>query len=225
MDYTPSGFGVFFDAKIKEIVTRRRSVAHKRVATVANGVEAKWIVTKATSPQKIKKFICVGRYESRKGLPEINDAIQKLKNESCEFHFVGPLPSEIELDDSRVHYHGSISDPSELMELLSACDVLLCPSYAEGMPTVILEAMARGLAIIATDVGATSVMVNSANGILLDECSSDKIASALTALLHIPDEKLLSLKYESLNKVKQFSWNCIAKATLKLISQSLKNDR
>ena len=33
-------------------------------------------------------------------------------------------------------------------------DVLICPSYSEGMPNVIIEAAARGLAIIATNVGA-----------------------------------------------------------------------
>ena len=42
------------------------------------------------------------------------------------------------------------------MVTLDECDVLLLPSLSEGMPTVVLEAMARGLKIIGTDVGAMS---------------------------------------------------------------------
>ena len=44
------------------------------------------------------------------------------------------------------------------MATLDECDVLLLPSLSEGMPTVVLEAMARGLQIIGSDVGAMNVL-------------------------------------------------------------------
>ena len=51
--------------------------------------------------------------------------------------------------------------------MYDSCDILLCPSYSEGMPNVILEAMSRGLAIIATNVGAIRLLVSEDNGVLL----------------------------------------------------------
>ena len=44
--------------------------------------------------------------------------------------------------------------------ILDSADTLVLPSISEGMPNVILEAMSRGLSIIATDVGANSLMVS-----------------------------------------------------------------
>ncbi|MGB0418765.1 MAG: glycosyltransferase family 4 protein, partial [Opitutales bacterium] len=76
-----------------------------------------------------------------------------------EFVFIGPIPKEKQLDLPWVQYRGSVSDQDALKAELDQGDVLVCPSYSEGMPTVILEAMARGLAIVATDVGATCELV------------------------------------------------------------------
>ena len=60
---------------------------------------------------------------------------------------------------------------------------MVCPSYSEGMPNVILEAMARGLAIIATDVGAIAEMVDSTNGILMANNKSPLIMSSIMAII------------------------------------------
>ncbi|MBK7816242.1 MAG: glycosyltransferase [Sphingobacteriaceae bacterium] len=40
---------------------------------------------------------------------------------------------------------------------MRACDVLICPSFSEGFPNVILEAMSNGLAVAATNVGAVEL--------------------------------------------------------------------
>ena len=54
------------------------------------------------------------------------------------------------------------------------------PSLSEGMPTVILEAMARGKAVIATDVGAVSELVSEENGVLIQAGSVEELSNALT---------------------------------------------
>ena len=51
----------------------------------------------------------------------------------------------------------------------------MCPSYSEGMPNVIMEAMSRGLAIIATDVGAVSKLVDEENGWLINPRGLEKL--------------------------------------------------
>jgi len=70
-----------------------------------------------------------------------------------------------------------------LQNLLRASDILICPSWSEGMPNVILEAMANGLAVIATDVGATNVLVGEGTGWLLKNSDPGEIRSVIDLIL------------------------------------------
>src|SRR6202044_1787021 len=107
------------------------------------------------------KFVFVGRFERRKGIPELNKAIEQLlPNDNFTFDFIGDIPSEFRLNSPILTYHGKLSSETEIKKILSQCDVLVSPSYAEGMPISIMEAMAQGLAVIATDVGSVSTLVN-----------------------------------------------------------------
>lgn len=62
------------------------------------------------------------------------------------------LSTELKLDD-QVEFIGHLSNPSEIAEKLKASDLFILPTMTEGLPRVILEAMASGLPCIATDVG------------------------------------------------------------------------
>ena len=90
---------------------------------------------------------------------------------------------------------------AEKKDIFDSCDVLICPSYSEGMPNVILEAMARGLAIIATDVGAISEMVDSTNGILMANNKSQLIMSSIMEIISNKN-KLNFQKWPILKKLK-----------------------
>ena len=102
--------------------------------------------------------------------------------------------------------------------------MLLCPSYSEGMPNVILEAMSRGLIIIATDVGAVNVLVSSKNGILIKNPKHENILVAMKTLLKADNETLLKMKKFSVNMVKSsFTWEKVVNYLIKMTSSSLKN--
>lgn len=108
---------------------------------------------------------------------------EKFKN--FEFHFIGPIPAKAKIINSQVIYHGEIRTESKIRKIISNCDVLVCPSYSEGMPTVISEAM--GLAIIATDVGAVQEMVDG-NGWLIHNSRPKTIQKALIKAFHISND-------------------------------------
>ena len=85
------------------------------------------------------------------------------------------------------------------------------------MPNVILEAMSRGLAIIATDVGAISEMVCPSNGVLLKDNSPETIS---TSILKITCDKsiLNKLKLNSISKVEEkFNTEIVFQKLLKTI--------
>jgi glycosyltransferase involved in cell wall biosynthesis len=106
---------------------------------------------------------------------------------------------------------GEIRDGDKIKSILTEMDVLVCPSYSEGMPNVIMEAMARGCAIIATDVGAVSLLVKEDNGLMVEIGSVSSLSSAIEMMAGMPEEKIMKMKTASLQRIKdEFTWNKIA---------------
>ncbi|EFW90116.1 putative glycosyltransferase, type 1 [Haladaptatus paucihalophilus DX253] len=119
----------------------------------------------------------------RKGVAEFLEAIQRLEtdeNLKVEIAGKGPLSEDVEQvsDDSKVTYHGFISE-SEKHDLLSNSDIFVLPSYAEGLPIVILEAMAGGNMIISTNVGSIPDVFDEQNGRFVPPKDADAIKKAI----------------------------------------------
>ena len=189
-----------------------------KIIALPNGIEAEWVVPDLPARPGRRRFVFVGRHERRKGLPELMQAIDDASCREAEFHFVGPIPQAARTRAENIHYHGPISDPEALKAVLDGCHVLVCPSFAEGMPTVVLEAMSRGLAVIATDVGATSAWVDAANGVLLPTPTVAGIRQAIGDLAAVPDATLRALQAESLRRASNFTWDVIGADTLAAIA-------
>jgi glycosyltransferase involved in cell wall biosynthesis len=107
-------------------------------------------------------------------------------------------------------------DVVQVKAIVQNADVLVCPSHSEGMPNVIMEGMASGLAIIATDVGAVSKMVSDKNGFLIDtENLKDNLLIAMKEMMLLKEEHLLNYKQNSIAQVKQFFlWDNVIKTVI-----------
>lgn len=150
-------FAYSLGGKLNNILGER--VPKTKIITQSIGIDASWLMAEEAMKlalERPRKFIFIGRNEKRKGLDILNSAMQSADSSNCEFHMVGPFHGKDRLKAKHVFYHGLVKGEDQMRQLLDECDVLLCPSYAEGMPTVIIEAMSRGLAVIASDVGAVS---------------------------------------------------------------------
>ena len=89
------------------------------------------------------------------------------------------------------------------------------------MPNVILESMARGLAIIATDVGASSLLVDDKVGWLMDSKNiASNLLKSIRNTMKINDSRLLKMKKESINRINQkFNWNLVVDELITKISK------
>lgn len=210
-----------FGGKVREIVEHRLGVSAARILEVPNAVDDRWIVGSPRPSSSPRRFLFVGRHDRVKGLAELHAALATIAHDHAEFHFIGPIPERHRLRRHTCVYHGSVTETHRLQDLFDAADVLVCPSHAEGMPTVILEAMARGLAIIATDVGAVRTIVSAANGVLLPVCDSSAIAEAVTRIQQISPERLLSMKAASLAAAPRFGWRSVARQTVEAIDRAI----
>ena len=171
-----------YGAKITEIIANI-GVQKSKIIEIPSAVDKSWVrKTKIRSSKKIK-FLFIGRYERRKSIEEINFTIKEINrlNIDVEFHFIGPIPTSKKVEFENVIYYGKLTDNSHIISIIDSCDILLCPSFSEGMPNVILEAMSRGLAIIGSNVGAISLVVDHENGFLIE---NNNVKSILDAIIY-----------------------------------------
>lgn len=193
---------------------REVPVAEERILVQSIGIDTSWLIPQVKNVRDQKrKFVFVGRYEKRKGLDVLNAIMADNQAADCEFHLVGPIQGAKQVEAPNVFYHGAIKEEDDIKSLLDECHVLVCPSYAEGMPTVILEAMSRGLAVIATDVGAVSELVNSQTGWLIRPGSHDELGAAVN--LAIAGEHLDDKRHAARQLIEEhFTWNKVVEDTL-----------
>ena len=79
-----------------------------------------------------------------------------------------------------IHWLGYIADENRRLEILRGSDVFILPSLVEGLSISLLEAMACGLACLATDVGADGEVLEKGAGVVL---STKRVTSQLSTLL------------------------------------------
>ena len=193
-----------YGGKITKLINRL-GVNANRILEIPAGIEANWLIDNITPSIGKINFTFLGRYERRKGVEELNKALKMMIKENVEFvfNFIGPFNDNEKIIADNIMYHGVINENVELKKQLDTTDVLVCPSWSEGMPNVILEAMSRGCAIIASDVGAVSLMVSQTNGILIEPGNIDQLFNALKQMIHMERIQLDEMKKKSLEKVKE----------------------
>ncbi len=215
-DYTIS-FGGKLTAILEEFVKK------EKIWEIPGGIDEVWFTENKKPADGKLHFVFLGRYELRKGIRELHAALKKLiPSNHFTFDFIGPIPDEHKIISPEIRYHGQIDSEEKIKEILSRSDVLVCPSYAEGMPYVIMEAMACGLAIIATDVGAVSLLVNKENGWIIDHPDENEIYKALYDAIKIKKETLEQKKANSSNKIKKFTFEKVTDSLIHHMEESKK---
>jgi len=210
-----------YGSKITSII-KGIGIEKNKIVEIPSGIEKGWMRNTSIDGNKTIKFLFLGRYERRKGIEELNIVLKKIvdQNLNIEFHFIGPIPDRKRIKNlsKKVFYHGRIIDIQKIKSIMDNCDVLICPSYSEGMPNVILEGMSRGLAIIATDVGAIDQLVDHKNGKLIKfingEILVQDLYNSILEITSLSQSEIMEKKENSLSKIKAFSFDNITKMHL-----------
>ncbi|GAA6174015.1 hypothetical protein NBRC116592_36850 [Colwellia sp. KU-HH00111] len=161
------------------------------VKTIYNGVN----FNKFTLPDE--KFnetslIFIGNIIKTKGVYELLNAAKIMVKSGKEFHLhmVGNGP---EIDNIKaiitsnnlqqnLTIHGTVNH-HQVVDLLQKCHALILPSYQEGVPNVIMEALACGVPVVATKVGGIPEVVNDNNGVLINHYNEADIVKGIEKCL------------------------------------------
>lgn len=130
-------------------------------------------------PQKLT-FLCISRLIRDKGVYEYLEACRRMKTIQPEVRcmLVGPFdtnpsalkPEELQsyIDEGTIEFFGEQAD---VRPFLAQCSVYVLPSYREGTPKTVLEAMATGRPVITTDApGCRETVKDGVNGLLVPVC-------------------------------------------------------
>jgi len=149
-------------------------------------------------PAKSTEFVCVARLSNPKGLPLLIAACDRLRSSGELFSMTivgdGELRGEVEAEIQRRQLQDIISlagvcTAAEIREHLLRARAFVLPSFAEGLPVVIMEALALSRPVITTAIGGIPELVDREAGWLIPAGSEDALVDAMTAALHAsPDE-------------------------------------
>ncbi len=143
------------------------------------------------------RFLLIGRLLGDKGVREYVQAAKLVKQQypEAQFDLVGWIdanPNTItqpELDSwiaaGTINFLGRLSD---VRPAIAECSVYVLPSYREGTPRTVLEAMAMGRAVITTDApGCRETVVDGDNGFLVPIKDADALAQAMLRFIEQPE--------------------------------------
>lgn len=136
------------------------------------------------------QYLFLGRLEKRKGIYDIVDALARLRqlDRLAHCHVVAAGDGDVQEVRALIRDEGleeSVSiegwvDRQRVVDLLAESHVLLLPSYNEGLPMALLEAMACGLTVITTPVGGIPEVVrDQENGLLIEPGNVKALADAM----------------------------------------------
>jgi glycosyltransferase involved in cell wall biosynthesis len=144
-----------------DFVTRELRVPESRVEIVINGVPEPTAQRRPFTLHGVPRVLFVGNLSERKGVSDLLQALAQPALASVPLHLTlvgggdvaGYAAKAERLGVAhKVHFHGW-ADQHELAKLLAESDALVLPSYDEGLPLAILEALAHGVAVVCTPVG------------------------------------------------------------------------
>ena len=202
-----------------------------RIAVVRCGVDESFLDPDAPRPIPDAPWLCcVARLSAQKGLPLLIDAAAELKRRKIAFRLTLVGDGEMRAEIGKAIAANDLTDEIRITGWQSADEVrghlldaraMVLPSFAEGLPVVIMEALALGRPVIATAIAGTPELVDDACGWLIPAGSTEALVGAMIDALSLPIDRLEALGAEGRRRVlARHDSAANAKHLLKLIWQS-----
>lgn len=207
------GVAVFTNEQ-KKVLGKRYHLEVANVHVIPNGVSSEFFIPKRRNMHKKPRLLFVGRLSYQKNLKQLLDALNGVSEQFITTIVGdGELKQELkayakELKLKNITFAGFASGET-LRNYYDQADVFVLPSEREGMPLVLLEAMAAGLPIVATRVtGNKDVVKHRKNGLLVPYGNAMALRTALVKLA--ADKPLYrTMSRTTLAMAQTFTWTAV----------------
>jgi len=186
-----SRYTVTVSEAILQLVASEFPQYANRLIFIPNGVENTFLDIETRNPDGHIRLLYVGSLVPGKGIDQILYALKQLEdlhNVSLSVVGDGPERSALELLtntlglSSQVRFHGFVP-PHQIETYYQQTDIVILASFSEGRPNMVLEAMAAGLAVIASKIAGVEELINHGQtGILFTPGNVDELAQAIRVL-------------------------------------------
>jgi colanic acid/amylovoran biosynthesis glycosyltransferase len=183
-----------------------------KIHVVHCGVDKLFLTQKHTPVPDTARFVCVGRLSEQKGHLLLVEAAATLAAEGLQFKLVlvgdGPLRNQIESMISQFGLQNHIeitgwASNNEVQQQILNSRAMVLPSFAEGLPVVIMEALALSRPVISTYVAGIPELVESGNcGWLVPASSVEALTAAMRSALQSSMDKLEQMGKEGALRVR-----------------------
>lgn len=207
---------VVFSDEQKQTMINLYNLSHEKVGVIPNGVDQKFYHNATRHLHTKPRLLFVGRLDAQKNVSLLLHALDSV-SDKFETNIVGEgeLRNQLEALSRRlrlknVYFHGR-KDGEALYNFYKQADIFVLPSEREGMPLVLLEALAMGLPIVGTNVtGIRDLVTSGKNGLLVPLGNAAAFREALLqATTNLTTYQIMSKA--SYQHAQQYSWQQVAK--------------
>lgn len=179
----------------------------------------------------------LGRFVYKKGFESLISITPELPKKETKLRVViggsGPLEKELKEQVKKLNLNEIVSLPGqipwyEVPEFLASSDIFVLPSQRDeygnldGLPTVLLEAMACGLPCVANDIGGVNLVIkHQENGFLVDPSYEKKIIEHLSNLIINKDRRLELGQQARLSIIQNFNWENVSIFLEQILNNSI----
>jgi glycosyltransferase involved in cell wall biosynthesis len=215
---------VFLNQEDRRFAIERLGVAAERAHVVANGVPSAFLALPVADARAAAepRIAHIGSWAERKGSRYLASALgavlarhdrtrATLVGTRCPADLVtGEFPAAVRSRVSVVPHY----EHAELPALLEGHQIVVSAALAEGFSLALPEAMARGLAPVATHVGAAAELITDGqDGVLVPARDADALEAAVSQLVEAPD-RLAALQQAARRTAERYSWETVTRDTL-----------
>ena len=195
-----------------------------KIEYIPNGIPEEFFRQKKSKEKR--KILFLGRISPIKNIETVISALPLLADKKIQFEIVGPAEKEYlerlkklaaELSvEKQIIFGEAIYDIGEKIRKIDSASIFVLPSKSEGMPQGLIEAMARGKRVIASDnLASKDLIIEGKTGYLFEIGNSEELAIKINDILKNENKKVGK---EAAKYVKQFSWDKIIVKILKFLN-------
>jgi glycosyltransferase involved in cell wall biosynthesis len=220
-----------YSRDVSTLLQLKYNLDSENVAYIPNGVEDRFFIQRDYPQRKPIRMLYAGTWLDQRGIFYLRDALNGMNAKFPDWMLTiagsgvtaGVLKSFFGQEVADKIYVSPVVPADQMPQLYREHDIFVFPSLMEGLPSVLLEAMASGMPAITTETcGMVDVIQDACNGLLVPPANAEALEEAILRLCRCPELRL-QLGSAAQESMRRYKWADSAKKLERVFVSSLRN--